>query len=222
MAAGEKPFVIKVGGTLIPRYAGEVCRVVQASRQHFEMTVVPGGGEFVDLLKKYRIAYEVAAESAYAIALLAMQQNAFLLKDLGGLALVWSLEEARAKMELGLVPVFAPSNRDLDPALFGDPDMYELSSDAVAAYCALALRGGLIKVTDVDGIYDRDPHVYSDAVLLNETSAEELVDRTCFDTGTPRIISKYEIPAWVVNGKVPDRIRQVMAGELFVGTTLRL
>jgi len=185
------------------------------------MAVVPGGGQFADIVKRYRKEWPLMPESAYQMALLAMLQNAFLLKDLGGLALVSSFKEARAQMELGLVPVIVPSSDILDQTIFADRDISRLSSDAVAAYCSLALRAGFIKATDVDGIYDKDPHLYDDATLLGEVSAEELVYRTCLDTGTPRIISKYQIPTWVVNGKHPERIRQVMAGESFVGTTIR-
>jgi aspartokinase-like uncharacterized kinase len=76
-------------------------------------------------------------------------------------------------------------------------------------------------VTDVDGIFTKDPKKHSDANLIKELSVEELrkfVQRTSVDEFLPKLLLKTRIDCYVVNGKHPERIEAILAGQHTVCT----
>ena len=104
-----------------------------------------------------------------------------------------------------------------------------ITTDAVAALVAERLNAHLlVKGTDQDGIYDKDPRKYSDAVKLERLSFDDLqnvLSETVHKAGIHQIIDPEamkvlkgkRIKLIVVNGYKPKNIVAAVKGEK-VGT----
>lgn len=83
-------------------------------------------------------------------------------------------------------------------------------------------------LTDVDGIYDRNPKMYSNAVLLKELKDNASFEHVGTDvTGgmlkkanTAEDIAKLGITVYVLNGNVPSRLNRIDSKD-FIGTVIR-
>ncbi|KAA8922320.1 isopentenyl phosphate kinase [Thermoplasma sp.] len=104
------------------------------------------------------------------------------------------------------------------------------SGDDIMADMAELLRPDMaIFLTDVDGIYDRDPKRNRDAVLLREISTSPEFDQVQNDV-TGGIGKKFESMmrmkknvkrgVYLINGNHPERIRDIGSGS-FIGTVIR-
>lgn len=52
------------------------------------------------------------------------------------------------------------------------------STDTASILNAIKLKSDLIvKLTNVDGIYNKDPHIYNDALKYNEITFEEAINK---------------------------------------------
>ncbi|WEU39811.1 MAG: UMP kinase [Candidatus Odinarchaeum yellowstonii] len=99
------------------------------------------------------------------------------------------------------------------------------STNAVAALLAETVSADyLINLTNVDGVYDKNPLKYSDAKLLREVTTSELErilsaeptgagEYPLFDPLAIKIIRRSGIPTWIVNGKNPENILKILRGE---------
>jgi uridylate kinase len=110
-----------------------------------------------------------------------------------------------------------------------DPDH---STDLVGAELAektKALR--FVNATNVDGIYDKDPHKYPDAHQLKEITIDELIKtygtswdaagkNVIMDGPALAVIKKAKIPTFVVNGKQLDQLEKALLGQPFNGTRI--
>jgi 5-(aminomethyl)-3-furanmethanol phosphate kinase len=139
-AASRPLTVIKIGGGLIsiPGALGRVCEVVGSAAREHRIVVVPGGGPFADAVRDFDRSVGLAPGTAHWMALLAMDQYAFVLADrIFGAVL---LDEAGAIVERladGRLVVLAPSRwlRSADVL----PRTWDATSDSVAAFVAGAL-----------------------------------------------------------------------------------
>ncbi len=136
----------------------------------------------------------------------------------------------KGMLEIGLVPV-----------LYGVPAYDKklgtsiLSGDEIIKYLAKKLRPDrLIHVTDVDGVYDKDPKIYSNAKLIKEINRknfsqfkEILSTSVHFDvTGgmmkkVKELIELEGITAEIINGLKNGYVERVLLGEIGLGTLIR-
>jgi isopentenyl phosphate kinase len=126
------------------------------------------------------------------------------------------------------------------PVLFGDvvTDRKRgfgiCSGDRLAEMlCRLFEPEMVVFVSDVDGLYDRDPKEHADAVLIAEVTAAALanVDSAIgVDDVTGGVRAKMEAmlrmcgdgrECVLVNGNVPGRLHALLTGEEVVSTTAR-
>jgi len=108
------------------------------------------------------------------------------------------------------------------------------STDMVGAELAAAVKAErFVIATNVDGVFDKDPNVFDDAVLLHEVSINDLITQygtkwdaagknTVIDGPALQCIQQEKIPTFVVNGTQLDQMKQVLLGEQFRGTKIRL
>jgi len=87
------------------------------------------------------------------------------------------------------------------------------STDMVGAELAEKVGASIfIIATNVDGVYDKDPNIYSDAKQLKEVSINQLIDdygtdwnsagkNIVIDGPALKIIKRAKIPTFVLNGK---------------------
>ena len=152
------PTVIKIGGGLlgVPGALEAVTSAVARMRRREPLVVVPGGGPFADAVREADRARRVSPDAAHWMAILAMDQYAHLLAErIPGSVLVEEPGAIAGRLAAGEVVILAPSRwmRAADPL----PHSWDVTSDSVAAYVAVALdarRLVLVKPAEVgaDGV----------------------------------------------------------------------
>ena len=218
--------VVKVGGSIAayPEKLRALCvKLSEVSKRH-RLIVVPGGGEFADVIRSLDERFSLSCGASHRMAILGMDQYGLLLSDLmANSVLVSKLEELKCFLDSGRLPVFLPSNL----LLREDPleNSWDVTSDSIAIYIAdrLDIRK-VVLVTDVDGIYIEDPKKNPDAKLIKQLSANELLamnKRTSVDKALPKLLSKMPIDCFVVNGLFPERVVAVLDGQDTVCTLIK-
>jgi len=81
----------------------------------------------------------------------------------------------------------------------------------------------LLKATKVDGIYDKDPMLFSDARYLSEISCMEAIERRLkvMDTTAISLAMENRLPIIVFNLTVHGNIKRVLSGEA-IGTRVNV
>lgn len=106
----------------------------------------------------------------------------------------------------------------------------EQTSDSTAAEIARELGGELINITNVDGLYDKNPKEYKNAKFIPEISWNDfnnIVKKMKFapgqhfvlDQGASRIIKKEGIKT-VILGDNLDNLDKLLSGKSFRGTII--
>jgi uridylate kinase len=94
------------------------------------------------------------------------------------------------------------------------------TTDTAAVIRALEIEADLIcKATRVDGVYDKDPLAYPDAVKFETLTFNDALKRSLkvMDAAAISLARDNNTPIIVLNLKIPDNIRRAMCGET-VGT----
>jgi aspartokinase-like uncharacterized kinase len=210
--------VIKVGGSLAkdPERLRALCHKLGEFAKKYAIIVVPGGGRFADAVRDFDKQFNLSSRISHKMAILAMDQFGLLLSDIMPNSRVFrQLENAKELSEAKSVPIFLPSHLMFQE----DPleNSWAVTSDSIAAYVASRVNAGkVVLVTDVDGVFTGDPKKHSDAKLIERLSAEKLStlnQRTSVDRYLPKLLLEAQIDCYVVNGKYPDRVEAVLAGQ---------
>ena len=214
--------VLKVGGSL-SQGAGlaALCQEIGRLGARHRLLVVPGGGEFADLVRDQYRRYDLGETTAHRMALMAMGQYGCLLGDLiPGSALSTDILSAREVAGGGRVPILLPASLliQADPL----PHCWQVTSDAIAAWVAgLARAPRLILLKDVDGLFSADPKQEGLATLLSELSVEELACRRGgVDEYLAAVLGSANLETWVVNGGRPERLVELLDTERTLGTRI--
>lgn len=149
--------VIKIGGAMatVPGALARVTAVVSAAAREHQLLVVPGGGPFAEAVRSFDARFGLSADAAHWMAILAMDQYAWVLADrLQNSVVVDQPAEVLAAAARGKVAVLAPFRwmRSADVL----PHSWQVTSDSIAAFVAGALGAvGLILIK---------PHTGAEAV----------------------------------------------------------
>jgi aspartokinase-like uncharacterized kinase len=198
--------VVKVGGSLSRRPAAlrRLMETLAAQARRRALLVVPGGGEFADEVRRADRRLGLGDTAAHWMAILAMDQYAYVLARLAGrAAVVRGWREARA----GRLSVLAPSTWLLraDPL----PHSWDVTSDSIGAWVAGATRARrLVLVKDVDGWLRR-------ARLSRRAPRRQLhgIVDGYFARALPSGVS-----CWIVNGRRPGRLVRLLETGATYGT----
>jgi uridylate kinase len=107
------------------------------------------------------------------------------------------------------------------------------STDMVGAELAEKINASkFIIATNVDGVYDKDPNKFKDALLLKEISIKQLIQKygTKWDTAGQNlvidgpaleIIYRAQIPTFVLNGKKLEELKKAITNQKFNGTIIK-
>ena len=210
--------VIKVGGSLAEDSERLIalCAKLSGLAKDYELVVVPGGGRFADAVRDSDERFNLSSGISHRMAILGMDQFGLLLAQLTPKSCATPLlDDAKQLSGTEAVPVFLPSRLMFKE----DPlkNSWDVTSDSIAAYVASRLQAAkLILVTDVDGIFTKDPKKNEDATLIPRLSAEELLKlnaRTSVDRFLPKLLLEAPVDCYVVNGKYPERIEAILAGQ---------
>ena len=73
--------LIKLGGSLTKdrNVLEGLCREIEKLSENFHLLIVPGGGDFADIVRVYDKKFNLPAEVSHKMAALAMDQVAFLI-----------------------------------------------------------------------------------------------------------------------------------------------
>jgi len=220
--------VLRIGGSvvaspvntdLLNKY-GEMVQTLKG--QGHEVAVVVGGGalarEFIGIAKKLGLEEQVQDEVAISVSRLFAQ---LFLKTLGGMGcgkVALTLDEAAECLSTGKIMVMG----GLKPGI---------TTDAVAALVAERVKADLlVKGTDQDGVYNKDPRKHSDAVKLDRLSFDELGEvfseskhkagiHQIIDPEAVKIMKRGRMKLIVVNGFKPENILAAVNSES-VGTVI--
>ena len=164
--------VLRIGGSVVAspvdtELMSKYAEIVRKLREkNHEVAVVIGGGslarEFISTAKNLGLDMQAQDEIAISVSRLFAQ---LFLKKLGNLAcekVALTLEDAETCLSGGRIVVMG----GLKPGI---------TTDAVAALVAEHVNGMLlVKGTDQEGIYNKDPRKYSDAIKLDHLSFDDL------------------------------------------------
>lgn len=213
--------VLKVGGSLSADVADliRLCQSLSAIAEKHKITIVPGGGEFADVVRKFDKKYKLSDEIAHKMAILGMDQYGFLLSDL-----IPNSQTFYSLDKLGVtegVPIFLPSQ-----FMFRENPLensWDVTSDTITAHIADVLGAKkVVLVTDVDGIFLENPKD-TNAKLVDILSVNELQSwdkKTSVDKKLPQILMETKISCFVVNGKHPERIKDILENKKTVCTQI--
>ena len=129
--------VIKLGGGLLPyveSFEAALAAIGETARSR-RVLIVPGGGPFADVVRGVHRQHRLSDSAAHWMAVLAMDQYAYLVSSrMPASVVVTGVEDMADALAVGQVPVLAPSQwlRDADPL----PHTWDVTSDSIAAWVA--------------------------------------------------------------------------------------
>ncbi|MAF37162.1 hypothetical protein CL622_08680 [archaeon] len=105
------------------------------------------------------------------------------------------------------------------------------TTDANAALLAKKLKSKFINLTDVTGLYDKNPHKFKNAKLIKEisfTNFNRMTNAIKFEAGqhfvldqkAAVIVSKYNIPTAIIRGNNFKAIKLFLKNKPFTGTLI--
>jgi uridylate kinase len=220
--------VVRIGGSvvaspvnteLMSKYA-DLIKTVQA--QGNEVAVVLGGGalarEFIGIAKNLGLDMQEQDEIAISVSRLFAQLFLKKLGDAGCSKVALTLDDAAECLGEEKIVVMG----GLKPGI---------TTDAVAALVAERVKADLlVKGTDQEGVYDKDPRKHADAVKLDHLSLEDLAEvfeqnkhqagmHQIIDPEAIKVLKRRRLKLIVVDGFKPENILAAVNGEN-VGTVI--
>lgn len=214
--------VVRIGGSvvaspintkLISEYA-DLIKTVKA--QGDDVAVVLGGGalarEFIKIAKD--LGLDMQAQDEIAISCSRLFAQLFLKKigEAGCSKVAITLDDAETFLSEGKIVVMG----GLKPGI---------TTDTVAALVAERVNADLlVKGTDQDGIYNKDPRKHADAVKLDHLSFDDLSKvfeesehkagiHQIIDPEAVKVLKRRRLKLIVVNGFKPDNLLAAVNGE---------
>ena len=219
---------VRIGGSVVasplnPRLIDGYASTIRVLRQAgHELAVVVGGGsisrEFIKAAREVGLNEEAQDEVAISISRVIAQMLAIRIGGLEWKRIPTTLEEAVETLrERGVVVMGG-----LKPGM---------TTDTVAALLASKIKADMIvKATDQEGIYTKDPKKHPDAEKLDKLTFDELIEHLeskrhkagihqIIDPEAVKILRKSRIKTVVVNGFDPENIIRALEGEK-IGTVI--
>lgn len=233
MSIAYKRILLKLSGEVLAGEAGKgidndtvlkICKSVKkVSDMGVEVAIVVGGGNFW----RGRTSEHMDRTRADHIGMLATAMNSLALCDaleqLGANVRVQTAIEMRQiaepyirnkairHFEKGRIVIFGCGT--------GSPFF---STDTAAALRSVEINAdALFKATNVDGVYDKDPNKYPDAVKFDTVSFQEVITRDLkvMDSTAFSLCKDNDMPIIVFNLNDPENIVKAVSGEK-IGTTV--
>ncbi|NVM19227.1 MAG: UMP kinase [Candidatus Lokiarchaeota archaeon] len=231
-----KNIVIKFGGSLLFSDGGtlnyekiiEFCNIIISNKEFESIVIICGGGE---IARQYIKAIREFTENEVLCDLIGIDisriNSRLIIAEMKGLAypqVPKSFEELSRAISSDKIVVMG----GLQPGQ---------STTSVAITVAEYLKAEKIVIlTDVDGIYDKDPNIYKDAKLLEKISYDSLqkliiessVDTQAlageyriFDAVSLQILKRSRMSALVMSGKKLNQFRKLWNNEKeIIGTII--
>ncbi|NIR87362.1 UMP kinase [Candidatus Bathyarchaeota archaeon] len=221
--------VIRIGGSVVgsppnseimSKYASLLRKL---KKQSHELLVVVGGGsvarDFIKMAKDMGLSEFDQDEVAIRVSRLFAQLLAMKLGDLGLRSVPASVDEAVQGLKTGKIVVMG----GVKPGM---------TTDAVAAMVAERVGAGLlVKASDVDGVFTKDPKRHPNAKKIDELSFDDLSRlfeenrhkagiHQILDPKAVRVLQRSRVRMVMVNGFKPENVLLAVRGEK-VGTIIK-
>lgn len=208
--------VVSFGGSVMKKeYLPKIGRIFSRIKP---LAVVVGGGrlidEYVGLAGKHNLSkYDIDRMLIHMTYI-----NAYLLKTF--------VENSEVFYDIDTAALWYDTKR----ILLGGTHPGHTTDTVTALLCEKLGESVMINVTDVDGIYDKDPKKHRDAKLIQKMTYEEL-DSIIQDSREPRahtvmdmlslkILRRSGIELRVVNGTNLHELEKALTGKRFKGTVV--
>jgi len=220
--------VIRIGGSVVaspfnPALMNGYAELLQGLKRqgHVVAAVVGGGSLSRELIKTARaMGLSEAAQDEVAISVSRLMAQLLVLRlgKQGTLTVPTTIDDAEKLLKNGKIVVMG----GLKPGM---------TTDTVAAMLAERVNADLlVKATDIDGIFTRDPKKHRDAKRLTQLSFDELFKffekerheagiHQVLDPEAVRILQKKRVKTVVVNGFKQENVLAAVKGEK-VGTVI--
>ncbi|RAP48006.1 MAG: uridylate kinase [Methanosphaera sp. rholeuAM74] len=218
--------VITIGGSiLLKEYDNkkfeDYANVIRQINEQHDVFVVVGGGkparDYIGVVRDMGESESICDEIGIQVTRVNARLLQLALKDISYPAIPVNFQQALEYSATGKIVIMGGT----EPAH---------STDAVGSILAEYVDADLvINATSVDGLYDKDPNKFDDAVKFDEVSADrlleivstnetkagtyEFIDKTAID-----IIKRSAIKTVIVNGNNPDNV--VVAISEPIGTLI--
>lgn len=194
--------VVKIGGSLFPDNAIDLAKKLKNT----DSLIILGGGEFANLIRKYDSIQNFSDEVTHYTAIDCMDIIAKLVNDkVDSTKLAYTLDDAVTVSDDGYTPIFVVSD------FLNEEDPFECSwdvtSDSIAAYVSHCLNANLLIVTNVNGIYTREPSEEG-SKFISKIDAKKLLtfEESSIDVMLPSLLIEFGTNCYVVNGMYPERV----------------
>ena len=229
-----KRILLKISGEVLAGEAGHgidfdtvntVCGVIkECADLGVQIAVVVGGGNFW----RGRSSGSMDRTRADSMGMLATVINCLALQE----ALIQLGNPAEVMTALDIQRVARPYHRDEAVRLLeagsvvifgcgtGNPFF---STDTGAALRANEIGADIFfKATNVDGVYDKDPNKYPDAVKYDTLSYDEILEKRLgvMDNTAAALAGNAKLPVLVFNLSDPENIKRAVLGEN-IGTIVK-
>jgi 5-(aminomethyl)-3-furanmethanol phosphate kinase len=208
--------VVKVGGGL-GRGAGDdalraLCAALGELGERHPLLVVPGGAWFADAVREADRRFALPATTSHHMAVLGMEQFGWLLSEL----IPGAERSAEPRVRAGRTTVLLPGAL----ALHALPAAWQVTSDSIAAWVATdAGAGRLVLVKEVDGLFAEWPA--RGEPIAHLTVAELAALRPGgVDAYLPTALANSSFETWVISGRDPRRLTELLDGGTCVGTRI--
>ena len=191
-------WVIKLGGSLYAsKYLTKWLRTINNCDSH-NLIIVPGGGPFADQVRAADEKFSLKSKNAHNMAVLAMQQYAYLLQSLcPDLVLADSPNDISAHWKNSEQVIWEPYPMIRD--LCRLQKSWEVTSDSLAAWLAVYLSA------------DRLSYIKSDEMVLQQVEMQLLMQNGCVDAGLQEILDNIKIAVdFVHKSKVTEFEQQLL------------
>ena len=210
--AGDQKMGIK--HEIVDALAGSIKKVVDMGG---EIAIVIGGGNFwrgrssgsMDRVRADSIGMLGTVMNSIALADTLIQQGVpakvYSAVAMEPIAELYSNDKVLADLEAGKVTIFGGGT--------GNPFF---STDSAGALRAAQIGADVIfKATNVDGVYDKDPNKYADAVKFDSLSQSELLEKglSVMDASAASLCRDNGIDILVFNLTDPENIVRAVSGE---------
>ncbi len=234
MALQYKRILLKLSGEVLAGAAGKgidndivrsVCTVIKkCADEGLQIGIVVGGGNFW----RGRTSGNMDRVTADSIGMLATVMNSLALCD--GLRQIGC--EACVMTSVDMVRVAEPYsknkaehhlNRGRVVIFGGGTGSPFFSTDTAASLRAIEIDADILfKATNVDGVYDKDPRKFADAVKFDTLTQDEVLEMHLgvMDSTAAAMCSDNELPILVFNLNDPENIYRAVHGEN-IGTIIK-
>lgn len=214
--------LIRVGGSVVatPINTSLIEKYVEILKElkmkgHGVVVVVGGGAlarDFIQIAKELGLEEKDQDDLAISVSRVFAQLFIKALRKISCDKVLLSVEESVKCLERGKIAVLG----GLKPGM---------TTDTVAALIAEKINADmLIKATDQEGVYNKDPRKYPDAVKLDKLTFEELVEvlaekkhragiHQILDPEAIKVLKAKRIKLLVLNGYKPENIMLALEGK---------